>query len=281
MVTALDRAEQEIKEAGERLAKASDTEHSAALKTLRASLAKSIRDGTVTIEEIDSLLKQTPRVDPVLTEYLLSKKAWLLLRQGDQEDALRHYDQALEINEESPSTWALKGTALLELQRIDEALQAFQKAYSLRGYFGTQKREYLKDLFWVWGTVTFFLGLDAVLEQDSTGLQQRVEEFLDIQERANEEGLGGIPGKVLFREPGIEEPGKVSGSVERTLVLHIHETPELKEALEELELTIRLLSIKDPFEGFRALSKEISKHWPEGVSAVDAIREQRDREWNT
>lgn len=281
MVTALDRAEQEIKEAGERLEKASDTEHSAALKTLRASLAKSIRDGTVTIEEIDSFLKQTPRVDPVLTKYLLSKKAWLLLRQGDQEDALRHYDQALEINEESPSTWALKGTALLELQRIDEALQAFQKAYSLRGYFGTQKQEYLKDLFWVWGTVTFFLGLDAVLEQDATGLQQRVEEFLDIQERANEEGLGGIPGKVLFREPGFEEPGKVSGNAERTMVFHIHETPELKEALEELELTIRLLSIKDPFEGFRALSKEISKHWPEGVSAVDAIREQRDREWNT
>ena len=162
------------------------------------------------------------------------------------------------------------------MQRIDEAFHAFEKAYSLRGYFGPQKQEYLKDLFWTWGAVTFFLGLDAVLEQDSTELQKRVEEFLDIQERANEEGLGGIPGKVLFREPGSEEPGKVSGEAERTLVLHIHETPELQEAIEELELTIRLLSIKDPFERFRELSKEISKVWPEGVSAADAIREQRD-----
>ncbi len=33
-------------------------------------------------------------------------------------------------------------------------------------------------------------------------------------------------------------------------------------------------------EGWRALTEEISKVWPEGVSAVDAIREQRDREWN-
>ena len=284
MVTALDWAGQEIREAGERLEKASDTEHSAVLKTSHAGLAKSIKDGTVTIEEIDSFLKQTPKqtpgVDPVLAVYLLDKKAWLLLRQGDHEDALRYYSQALEINEESPSTWAAKGAALLELQRIDEAFQAFQKAYSLRGHFGPQKQKYLKDLFWIWGAATFFLGLDAVLEQDLTGLQQRVKEFLDIQERAEEEGLGGIPGKVIFREPRGEEPGKISGEAERTLVLHIRETPELKGALEELELTIRLLSIKDPFDRWRAFTKEISKVWPKDVSAVDAIREQRDREWN-
>ena len=53
-------------------------------------------------------------------------------------------------------------------------------------------------------------------------------------------------------------------------------TANLKAALEELELMVRLLSIKDPFEGWRELSKEISKVWPKGVSAVDAIREQRD-----
>ena len=70
MVTALDWAEQEIKEAGQRLEKASDTEHSAVLKTLHARLEKGIRVGTVTIEDIDSFLKQTPRVAPVLTEYL-------------------------------------------------------------------------------------------------------------------------------------------------------------------------------------------------------------------
>ena len=59
------------------------------------------------------------------------------------------------------------------------------------------------------------------------------------------------------------------------------ETPEtlpeeLQEALEELEVMVRLLSIKDPFDRWRELTKEISKVWPEGVSAVDAVREQRE-----
>jgi len=39
---------------------------------------------------------------------------------------------------------------------------------------------------------------------------------------------------------------------------------------------VRLLSIKDPFDRWRELTKEISKVWPEGVSALDAIREQRE-----
>jgi len=51
---------------------------------------------------------------------------------------------------------------------------------------------------------------------------------------------------------------------------------DIQEALEELELMIRLLSIKDPFEGWRALTKELTKVWPTGVSAVDAVREQRE-----
>jgi hypothetical protein len=29
----------------------------------------------------------------------------------------------------------------------------------------------------------------------------------------------------------------------------------------------------------RALAKEVTKVWPEGMSAVEAVREQRDREW--
>ena len=50
----------------------------------------------------------------------------------------------------------------------------------------------------------------------------------------------------------------------------------LKAALDELELMVRLLSIEDPFEGWRELTKEISKVWPKGVSALDAVREQRE-----
>ncbi|MBI4328858.1 MAG: hypothetical protein HY685_03220 [Chloroflexi bacterium] len=51
---------------------------------------------------------------------------------------------------------------------------------------------------------------------------------------------------------------------------------EFKRAVDELNTMIRLLSIEDPFEGWRVLREEISKVWPAGVSAEDAIREQRD-----
>lgn len=51
---------------------------------------------------------------------------------------------------------------------------------------------------------------------------------------------------------------------------------EDKEAFEEFMLGVRLMSIRDPFKGWYAVGKEISKHWPEGLSAVDAIREERD-----
>ena len=56
---------------------------------------------------------------------------------------------------------------------------------------------------------------------------------------------------------------------------------DIQAGLEELSLMVRLLSITDPFEGWRALTMGISKVWPKGLSAVDAIREQRDRQWNT
>lgn len=47
------------------------------------------------------------------------------------------------------------------------------------------------------------------------------------------------------------------------------------EASKEFMVGVRLMSIRDPFKAWKAVGKEISKHWPEGVSAVDAVREQR------
>lgn len=52
-------------------------------------------------------------------------------------------------------------------------------------------------------------------------------------------------------------------------------TPEEEDALEALELAVRLGDIPDPLEGWKALAEEVGKVWPKGVSAVQAIREQR------
>jgi tetratricopeptide (TPR) repeat protein len=248
-----------LKRALEKLDKASSQEVPAGLRTLSARLVKSITTRTVTIEEIDSFLGKVPQITPEQKAYLLSRKAWLLCQQDRIEEGLRWYDEALETKE-TPSTWALKGTALLQLERLDEALQAFQRAYLLRENFGTQKQGYLTDLFRCWSTAALLQGYFGILEQDLREAQKGVYEYLDVLDKAGNEDLKSA---VLI------------------LAVEQHGSQEHQEALEELGLMVRLLAIKDPFEGWRALAKEISKVWPEGVSAVDAIREQRDREWNT
>jgi tetratricopeptide (TPR) repeat protein len=253
-----------LKRVLEKLDKASTQEVPAGLRTLSARLVKSIKGGTVTVEEIDSLLGKAPQITLELRAYLLSRKASLLCQQGRIEEGLRWYDEALKTKE-IPSTWALKGAALLQLPRLDEAFQAFQKGYQLRENFGRQKQGYLEDLFKGWSTAALLRGLFGILEQDLREAQKGVEEYLSVLDKAKGEGLEGAV--VAPIEIGVAAKEPIS--------------QEYQEALEELELMVRLLSIKDPFEGWRALAKEISKVWPEGVSAVDAIREQRDREWNT
>jgi len=94
------------------------------------------------------------------------------------------------------------------------------------------------------------------LQHDSRELQKGVDEYLGVLEKARAENLGDAATVYLKAA----EPASV----------------ELQEVIEEWELAVRLLSIKDPFEGWRALTKEISKVWPAGVSAVDAVREQRE-----
>lgn len=249
-----------LKRAWEKLGEASIQEIPAGLRALSDRLVKSIRAGTVTIEEIDSFLGKAPQITSEQKAYLLSRKASLLCHQDRIEEGLRYYNEALKTRER-PSTWALKGTALLQLERLDEAFQAFQKAYQLRENFGRQKQGYLMDLFGGWSTAALVQGLFGILQQDLREAQKGVEEYLAVLDKAKEEGLEGVV--VAPIEIGVAAKEPIS--------------QEHQEALEELELMVRLLSIKNPFERWRAFTKEISKVWPEGVSAVDAIREQRER----
>lgn len=223
---------------------------------LPVALRKSIEDGTLTIQKVDYFLNQFPQIHPGLKEYLLSRKAWLLLRQGDGAAALLQYEEALTFNPQSAKTWFSKGATLVEVARLDEAFQAFQQAYLLKENFGLQKQGYLKDLLQGWSTAASLRGVFGILQHDSRELQKGVEEYLGVLDKARAENLGDAA----------------------TVYLKAKElaSDELKEVIEEWELAVRLLAIKDPFEGWRALAKEISKVWPEGVSAVDAIREQRE-----
>lgn len=234
-------------------------EHLDDVQAASASLAASIRDGTITAEQIDSFLQDNLELLPVpkqqpAHEFFLSKKAGLVSKEGKLDQALQLYDEALRIKE-TPSTWGLRGSVLLQLERLDEAFGSFREAYSLREEFGDQKEAYLEDLIGAWSTTALLRGLFGILEQDIREAEKGAFEYIQLLSTTKANNLAHLVLNLAVESPVSEE---------------------LQEALDELELMVRLLSIEDPFDGWRAVTKEISKVWPKGVSAVDAVREQRE-----
>ena len=97
------------------------------------------------------------------------------------------------------------------------------------------------------------------LKESSEKLQQvfcaGVLAFLGIQEQNLREAEKGVQQYLRVLDNGREE-NLESAILQPAVASPVPE--ELREALEELDLMVRLLSIKDPFDGWRALTKEIS-----------------------
>ncbi len=63
--------------------------------------------------------------------YDLVKKGKALLVDGNFEDALAYFEQALLLNQTDPDIWNQKGAALRSLGRYDEALECFNKSLEM------------------------------------------------------------------------------------------------------------------------------------------------------
>ncbi len=61
----------------------------------------------------------------------LVKKGKSLLVEGNFEDALAYFEQALLLNKNDPDIWNQKGVALRSLGRYDEALECFNKSLEI------------------------------------------------------------------------------------------------------------------------------------------------------
>ncbi|HLF05354.1 MAG TPA: tetratricopeptide repeat protein, partial [Dehalococcoidia bacterium] len=248
-----------------------------------------IAHGTATLEELDVFLGQTPKLPPHWEEYLFSWKASLLLQQGRAGEALDHCDAALKIHETAFAHY-FRGMALLAMGRHDDGFKALQRAYLLRQDLGKHEPIFLMEELRGWSKVALVLGLLGILTQDPGAMQKGVDEYIGVLDRARANSMEGEVTKLPLPSDTTDMIfGDLQKAAEETyanaglpftpdVLERVHQA--IEDAQEELELAVRLLSIKDPFEGWRALSQEISKVWPKDVSAVDAIREQRDREWN-
>lgn len=113
------------------------------------------------------------------------------------------------------------------------------------------------DLYSESSTLTLEQGLNALLAHDITAFEDAGLKYIDILEKAHQDGMGQVVEDALTHfKAGLKK------------------TKEQR-AFEELELFINLMNIKDPFEGWRALGKAMSERWPKGLSAVQAVREMR------
>ena len=234
------------------------TEQEDSIKSASSYLADRIRKDTVVAEDIDSFIEKALDLlpiskQPAVLEFLLARKGMLLFNAGAFDKGLKLYDEALNAKE-TPSTWALKGTGLLQLERLDEAFEAFQTAFELREEFGPRKQAYLNDLISAWSASALLRGLYGILEQNITEAQKGVNEYINVSSQARADGLKAL-------EMPLEAAETASA--------------DLRAAMDELKLMVKLFSIKNPFDRWREFSKEISSVWPDDVSAADAIREQR------
>lgn len=233
-----------------------------AFKEVHGELRARIEDGTATLDEVEAFLKRTPTIPEdlksALLEYLLVKTGWMSMRADRAEEALQTSNRALKNKDQSTSGWTLKAAALVRLERFEEACHAFNQAYLMKSSVDAPQGAYPQAIFKGWSGCALLWCLKGIIQQGLKTAQAGVEEYLRVLEHAQAEGLENAVMTPLAQETPETLP------------------EELQEALEELEVMVRLLSIKDPFDRWRELTKEISKVWPKGVSAVDAVREQRE-----
>ena len=76
-----------------------------------------------------------PSMNPQVTTIL--SKGQALLNLDKAEEALDHFEQAIQIDPKNIEAWIKKGTALERLQRIDEAIEAYDQAIAVDGSTAT------------------------------------------------------------------------------------------------------------------------------------------------
>lgn len=183
-------------------------------------------------------------------------KSVILLAQHNLDQALVAVQQALAYNEDDAGIWLISGVTLAWLGEYAEAQRSFHTAFSLKD--GSSNGPTF--LYKAWATSTLALGVKALMSQDLSTFEQAGYGYIDIWEKAQQENVGQVVEEALTAFQ---------------LYLRKQRNRKYLMALEELELFIDLMKIKDPFEGWRALGRAISKRWPKGLSAVQAVREMR------
>lgn len=205
------------------------------------------------LEVFERILDQQPKH----TGSLLGK-AFVLLDLGETKAALATLQRALTYIDDEPVIRSATGVAHARLGEFGEAQSAFEKAFDQKdgpSYFDTVSYK-------AWASSIIASGVNAIIDQNITGFEVAGFAYIDVLEKAQKDGAGPVVEDSLVQ-------------IKLTLQQKKRKGRQALAAFEELEIFINLMKIEDPLEGWRALGKVISESWPKGLSAVQAIREQR------
>lgn len=177
------------------------------------------------------------------------------------EKAVESFDKVIEIGDEfgKASGWCLKGFALLGMDRAEEASVNFENAFPIAQNMEPvlEENPYNVSLYRVLAVVIVFKGMEHIASANMEDAEKWAHDFNFLKRKAKSSGIAQS-----LEEKMREIRERVSG--------------EELELLNEFEDMVRLEAIENPLERWKVLGEMIRQKWPKGVSAVDAIREQRE-----
>ncbi|MBF8266651.1 MAG: domain protein component of TonB system [Dehalococcoidia bacterium] len=187
------------------------------------------------------------------------KEVWLRFglawgQLGQYDDALDTYSRVMEQWPDDGDAWVFRSAPLVSLGRMQVAIESLEKAYARRSRCSSSG---IWSLYYCSALLLVLLGITSIETRSLPDLENKTEAFIWWREEARRDNQADAFGEGEAAAKGVL-------------------TTEQSAAYEEFMLSVRLGSIEDPFDRWKALGEEIGKVWPEGVSAVEAIREQRE-----
>lgn len=236
-------------------------------------------------EEALACHERAIRLDPTVANYW-HNKGLTVGRLGRPKKALEAIDKALELQPKNPQAWHNRAAALGELRRYEEALQALNEALRLspdyaQGWYNKgvtlEKLERFEEARQAWqqalalkdqltdrgakvyltlGALLVVGGLRHIQAKALEEAEETARAFIGLRRRAENENMGRVMDEALNQAKA--ELSK----------------KDMK-FFDEFGVMLAVLAVEDPLERWRALGEKISQKWPNGLSAVEAIRKER------
>lgn len=140
---------------------------------------------------------------------------------------------------------------------LQENIPGLDGGYPLPDEYEAGADEGLADLLKTGSAFALIKAMGYLIDEDPLPAGDAVDEYLDLRRRAEQANLGSA---II----GLPKDGVVIDEYAQYLTC-------------ELTGMVTLHSIEDPIERHKALLRLLRNQWPQGVTAEEIIREQRDR----